>query len=225
MTQTKVLIIEDDPSLTLGLMDNLEIEGYDVKSATDGDKGIRKAFDWNPDLIILDVMMPRKNGYEVLEELRLKGLTVPIIMLTAKAEEDDVVRGLRLGADDYVTKPFRLRELLARVNNFIKRFESKQESLSFHNFELNLHGRYLLKNGHKVPLQPKEFSLLELFLKKPGKAFSRDEIMDEVWGEVTVSTRSVDRCVTTLRSKIEPQPQKPRFIHTIRDYGYRFEEL
>jgi DNA-binding response OmpR family regulator len=226
MSGEKILLVEDDTALLLGLMDNFEAEGYDVKTARDGKSALTKARSWQPDLIILDVMMPEKSGYEVLAELRQEGSKTPIILLTAKSEEDDVVRGLRLGADDYITKPFSLRELLARVENFIKRFvTTSQDSLFFADFELDMSARRLLKSGSEIILQPKEFNLLLLFLQKPGKALSRDEIMDEVWEGVIVSTRSVDRCVTTLRSKIEKTPSKPKFIHTIRDFGYRFEDL
>jgi DNA-binding response OmpR family regulator len=213
MAGESILIIEDDPTLLRGLKDNFDSRGYRVRTATDGEAGLDAALSGHPDLVLLDIMLPKMNGYEVCRAVRERGLDVPIIMLTAKGQEEDIVLGLNLGADDYVTKPFRIRELLARVHAFLRRRQIE-----------DLAGRKLFQNGVEVPLTSKEFRLLEHFVTRRGRALTRDEILDAVWGNsVIVTPRSVDRCVTTLRGKIEPDPHHPRYIHTIRDIGYRFE--
>jgi DNA-binding response OmpR family regulator len=221
----KLLIVEDDPSIMRGLKDNFLSEGFDVLVASDGDTGLELALDEAVDLILLDIMLPGLNGYEVCKSVRMEKKDVPIIMLTAKGREEDVVRGLELGADDYVTKPFSIRELIMRVRNFLRLYQSgDQEVFRFGNCELNLASHCFLKNGSEVDLTSKEFRMLAYFLQKTGRALTRDQILNAVWGnQILVTSRSVDRCVTTLRSKIEPIPAKPTFIKTIRDVGYRFE--
>lgn len=225
MSSETVLIIEDDPTMLRGLKDNFEFKGYRTQTAADGEEGLAAAFREKPDLIILDVMLPKMNGFEICQQIRGAGLDMPIIMLTAKGQEEDVVRGLNLGADDYVTKPFSINELLARVNAFLRRCRAAEEKVCrFGECELNLVSARLFRSGEEVALTPKEYKLLRYFVSRAGRALTRDDIMDAVWGrDVLVTSRSVDRCVTTLRSKIEPVPGRPRFIRTIRDVGYRFE--
>ncbi len=221
----RVLIIEDDPTMLRGLKDNFQSQGYTVQTAEDGDAGLKRALEAPPDLILLDIMLPKLNGYEICRRIRQQGLEMPILMLTAKGQEEDIVRGLELGADDYVTKPFSIRELLARVKAFLRRREVELSDIHrFGECELDLVSHRLLRSGAEVPLTTKEFRLLEYFLRRPGRALTRNEILNAVWGHgVIVTTRSVDRCVTTLRSKIEPDPHRPLYIQTIRDIGYRFE--
>jgi DNA-binding response OmpR family regulator len=225
MPNETILIIEDDPTMLRGLKDNFEYEGYRVAIAADGEKGLEAALSVKPDLIILDIMLPKVNGYEICRLVRKEGLDVPIIMLTAKGQEQDIILGLNLGADDYVTKPFSIKQLLARANAFLRR--SRQSVATVHQFgrfALDLASRRLTLNGREIPLTPKEFGLLELFLRRQGRALTRDEIIKNVWGyDVFVTSRSVDRCVNTLRTKIEPDPAAPRFIQTVRPVGYRFE--
>jgi len=225
MAGEKVLIIEDDPTLLRVLKDNFEFKGHVVETAADGRKGLEAALDGKPDLMILDIMLPEINGYEVCRLVREEGLEMPIIMLTAKGEESDVVLGLNLGCDDYVTKPFSIKELLARANAFLRRRrEREQEVYRFGEFELDASSHRLSKKGKEIELTPKEFGLLELFVRRTGSAVTRDEILKRVWGYgVVVTSRSVDRCVNTLRGKIEEEPGNPRFIKTIREIGYRFE--
>ena len=225
MADETILIVEDDPTMLRGLADNFRFEGYDVATASDGQDGLKQALAGKADLIVLDIMLPKVNGYEICRQVRQRGLDVPIIMLTAKGQESDVVLGLNLGADDYVTKPFSIRELLARANAFLRRRRSGQpDSLNFGDCVLDLSAHRLTRAGAEVPLTPKELSLLELLATHPGRAMTRDEILRLVWGrDVFVTRRSVDRCVTTLRKKIEPDPANPDFIHTVREIGYRFE--
>ena len=224
MNARTILIIEDDPVLLRGLKDNFEAQGYLVRTAKDGQKGLDALLTAPPDLLLLDLMLPKVNGYEICQTARSRKLDMPIIMLTAKGQEDDIVRGLELGADDYVTKPFSIRELLARVKAFLRRQGPEGTSHEFGDCRLDLDAHKLFKQGKEVELTAKEFRLLEFFVKRAGRALTRDSILEAVWGdEVIVTDRSVDRCVTTLRAKIEPDPREPRFIHTIRDIGYRFE--
>lgn len=222
----KVLIIEDDPAMLRGLKDNFQARGYLVETAQDGQAGLDAALNSAPDLIVLDIMLPKLNGYEVCREIRRHELNMPILMLTAKGEEEDIVRGLDLGADDYVTKPFSVRELLARAKAFLRR-RRETTPADVHRFGdclLELASHKLFRDGTEVPLTTKEFRLLEYFVRRQGRALTRNDILNAVWGHsVIVTARSVDRCVTTLRAKIEPCPQRPTYIHTIRDIGYRFE--
>jgi DNA-binding response OmpR family regulator len=219
-----VLIIEDDPALLRGLKDNFAAQGYEVRTANDGQRGMDALLKEPPDLLLLDLMLPKVNGYEICRIARARHLDMPIIMLTAKGQEDDIVRGLELGADDYVTKPFSIRELLARVKAFLRRRGPDGDAVEFGDFRLDRAAHKLFKQGVEVVLTSKEFRLLEFFLQRSGRALTRDSILDAVWGnEVIVTDRSVDRCVTTLRSKVESDTHNPVFIQTIRDIGYRFE--
>jgi DNA-binding response OmpR family regulator len=224
MSET-VLIVEDDAALLRGLKDNFVFAGYQVFAAEDGEKGLRSVLDDKPDLIILDIMLPKINGYEICRRIRKEGLTMPIIMLTAKGQESDIVLGLNLGADDYVTKPFSIKELLARAEAFLRRQRQAQPRvIRFGECELQTESRKLMRAGKEIELSPKEYDLLFYFVSRIGRALTRDDILRTVWGYgVYVTQRSVDRCVTTLRSKIEPDPTAPVFIHTVREIGYRFE--
>jgi DNA-binding response OmpR family regulator len=225
MSAKSILIIEDDPVLLRGLKDNFEAQGYLVRTARDGQKGMDALLTAPPDLLLLDLMLPKVNGYEICQAARSRQLDLPIIMLTAKGQEDDIVRGLELGADDYVTKPFSIRELIARVKAFLRRQGPETACYEFGDCRLDLTAHKLFKDGAEVELTAKEFRLLEFFVKRAGRALTRDSILEAVWGdEVIVTDRSVDRCVTTLRSKLEPDSRNPHFIQTIRDIGYRFED-
>jgi len=225
MPNETVVIIEDDPALLRGLRDNFEFEGYCVRTAADGEAGLEAALAAGVDLIVLDIMLPKVNGYEICRLLRADGLDTPIVMLTAKGQESDVVLGLNLGADDYVTKPFSIKELLARVNAFLRRRRrTQQETFRFGDCELNSSARKLFRGGEEVQLTPKEYGLLAYFVQQAGRALTRDQILKNVWGyDVFVTRRSVDRCVTVLRKKVEPDPARPTFIRTVREVGYRFE--
>ena len=224
MSDETILIIEDDPAMLRGLKDNFAFKGYRVLTAADGEAGLRAALDAKPDLILPDIMLPKINGYEICRLIRAVGLDMPVIMLTAKGQEQDIILGLNLGADDYVTKPFNIRELLARANAFLRR-RRKTESRGFRfgDFTLDMNSRQLFREGKEIALTPKEFGLLALFAGRAGCALTRDEILRNVWGrDLIVTARSVDRCVNTLRGKIERDPDAPVFIKTIRDLGYRF---
>jgi DNA-binding response OmpR family regulator len=220
-----VLIIEDDPTMLRALRDNFEFAGYDVVTASDGKQGLGAALAGDADLIILDIMLPNVNGYEICRQVRRRGIDVPLIMLTAKGQVSEIVLGLNLGADDYVTKPFSIDELIARANAFLRRRRHDQsETHRFGECELDLASHRLLRSGAEVALTPREFALLAYFVKRAGRALTREDILSAVWGHgVFVTSRSVDRCVTTLRGKIEPDARHPTFIQTIRDIGYRFE--
>jgi two-component system alkaline phosphatase synthesis response regulator PhoP len=215
-----ILIVEDEPALVRGLKDAFTSRGFDVLTAQDGATGLDLALSANPDLILLDIMLPRINGYELCRMVREQGLEMPILMLTAKGQEEDIILGLNLGADDYIGKPLRLAELIARVNAFLRRGRARQaEVFHFGPFELNLAAHKLFRAGQEVELTPREFRLLEYLVSRRGCALARNNILNAVWGySIAVTPRSIDRCVATLRSKIEPS-----YIQTIRDIGYRFD--
>lgn len=220
-----LLIIEDDAAMLRGLKDNFEQQGYTVLTADDGEKGLEAALETKPDLIVLDIMLPKVNGYEICRLVRAEKLTMPIIMLTAKGEESDVVLGLNLGADDYITKPFSIKELLARVNAFLRRKRQGETKVYvFGEFTLDLAACLLMRDGKPVKLTPKEYRMLCYLLENPGRVLTRDALLNHVWGyNCFVTPRSVDRCITTLRNKIEPSPQVPCYVLTVRDFGYKFE--
>lgn len=219
-----VLIIEDDPTMLRGLKDNFEFEGYRVHTATDGDIGLKRALELQPDLIVLDLMLPKINGYEVCRFLRDEKSEVPILMLTAKAQESDIVLGLKLGADDYVKKPFSIKEVLARAEALLRRRTKKAgQVFAFGDCKLDVEARSLTRGGKPVELSPKEFELLHFLCTHAGQACSRDLIMTNVWGyDSAVTPRSIDRFIVALRNKVEPDPAHPRFITTVREFGYRF---
>jgi DNA-binding response OmpR family regulator len=221
-----ILIIEDDAAILRGLTDYFRKSGFGVRTATDGAQGLLSARNGDADLILLDVMLPKLNGFEICRAIRAEGRDLPIVMLTAKGQEDDIVRGLEVGADDYVTKPFSVRELHARVQAFLRR-RGKGGSGAVQEFgdcRMDRTSHRLFKEDVEIVLTTKEYRLLEFFLERPGRALTRDMIINGVWGsDVIVTTRSVDRCITTLRGKIERDAHAPAHIQTIRDVGYRFE--
>jgi DNA-binding response OmpR family regulator len=216
-----MLIVEDDAAMLRGLKDTFTSRGWEVLTAADGQSGLDASLSWNPEVILLDLMLPHVNGYEICRAVRERGLEMPILMLTAKGQEEDIVLGLNLGADDYITKPFRRNELIARVNAFLRRSKAKQSaSYRFGDYELNLTAHKLFRGGQELELTAKEFALLSYLVSRRGCALARNDILNAVWGNsVMVTGRSVDRCVATLRAKLD----QPDFIQTIRDIGYRFE--
>lgn len=225
MTGLSVLIVEDDSTMARALKDNFEADGYHVTTLGDGAAGLATALSRPPDLLLLDIMLPKTNGYEICRAVRSRKMDVPIIMLTAQGQESDIIRGLELGADDYITKPFSVRELLARAKALLRRHRAGVSNVSeFGDCRLDLVAHKFFRSGREVILTSKEFRLLTFFAQRAGRAVTRDQILDAVWGtDITVNDRSVDRCVTTLRAKIEPDPHHPTCIRTIRDIGYRFD--
>jgi DNA-binding response OmpR family regulator len=225
MNGSRILIIEDDPTLLRGLSDTFTARGCQVLAAADGEAGLKLALSAQPDLVLLDIMLPNVNGYEICRAMREHSLDTPVIMLTAKDQEQDVVLGLNLGADDYVVKPFRRQELLARVNALLRRRNAVRQSVCrFGPYQLDLEAHRLFRDGREVELTAREFRLLDYFARNSGRALTRDDILNAVWGnDVFVTPRSIDRCVTTLRAKIEPDPRHPVYVETVRDVGYRFE--
>jgi len=221
----RILIVEDDPAMLRGLKDTFISKGWEVLTAADGQSGLDASLSADPDVILLDLMLPHVNGYEICRAVRERGLEMPILMLTAKGQEEDIVLGLNLGADDYITKPFRRNELIARINAFLRRSKAKQSAIyRFGDFELNLTAHKLFRGGQEVEMTTKEFALLSYLVARRGCALARNDILNAVWGNsVIVTGRSVDRCIATLRSKVEKDPHQPVFIQTIRDIGYRFE--
>jgi len=222
----KILIVEDEPNMVAGLRDNFEFEGYKVITAGDGVEGLQKALDESPDLVVLDVMMPRMSGLEVCKQLRAKRATLPIIMLTARGQEVDKVVGLELGADDYVTKPFSIRELLARVKAILRRASSgpkNQEHHSFADIEVDLRRCRVVKSGKLLDVSSKEFELLKYFISHSGETLSRDRLLEDVWGyDNFPTTRTVDTHLVRLRQKLEPDPEQPQYFLTVHGTGYRF---
>jgi len=225
----KILIVEDEPGILVSLRDEFESEGYTVCTAESGDKALEMAKEQNPDLIILDIMLPVLNGYEVCKRLRMEGDTTPIIMLTVKDKEVDKVLGLELGADDYVTKPFSLRELTARVKAVIRRAEERTKQLanySFGKIALDFKKYEATKKGKKLELTPLEFQMLKLLIEKKGQVVSRDDFLDHIWGEenVSVSFRTIDSHIANIRKKIEDDPSRPKHILSLRSVGYKFAD-
>ena len=222
--KARVLIVEDDSSLLFGLKKNLQFEGYEVLTASDGEAGLGLAVDERPDLIILDVMLPRMNGFEVCEVLRSNKVETPVIFLTAKALESDKVTGLTLGGDDYMTKPFSVAELLARIQTVLRRVNASEgEKLTIGPIELDLSGRSVLLEGKEVNLTTKEFELLCFMARNIGKVLPRERILQKVWGYNYYGTaRTIDNFINRLRQKIEENPLEPRFLLTVRGVGYKF---
>jgi two-component system alkaline phosphatase synthesis response regulator PhoP len=221
----RILVIDDEPAMVRGLEDNLRFEGYQTLSAANGADGLALALREGPDLVILDIMMPRMSGWDVLRELRRKGSDVAVIMLTARGEEVDRVLGLELGADDYVTKPFSLRELLARVRAVLRRPGPRQRIAEFAFGDVRVHFRagQVFRAGREVRVTRKELELLRYFVEHPGEVVTRDRLLDEVWGyERFPTTRTVDTHVLRLRQKLEPDPEQPVHFLTVHGQGYRF---
>lgn len=219
-----VLIVEDSASMLRGLHDNFKSQGYKVLTASDGEVGLKLALEAGADLILLDVMLPKVNGYEICQFVRQEGIETPVLLLTAKDEESDIVLGLKLGADDYVTKPFSIRELLARCEALLRRGGGGGvATYQFGDCRLDVESRTFERGGEVIILSPREFALLQYFVEHDGRALSRDAIMNAVWGyDSAVTPRSIDRFVTTLRSKVEQNPKSPQHILTVREFGYKF---
>jgi DNA-binding response OmpR family regulator len=224
----KILIIEDEPNMVLGLKDSCEYEGYDVSVARDGKEGLEKASTEKPDIILLDVMLPLMSGMDVCRTLRTQGIEIPILMLTARNQEIDKVVGLELGADDYVTKPFSIMELLARIRAHLRR-AAKQvaeiETFTFGDVELSFKKYAARKAGQELELSPREFEILRYLIRRRSEIVTRDQLLDEVWGyESSPVTRTVDNHIARLRQKIEQDPSNPQYIVTVHGLGYRFVE-
>lgn len=224
--RTRILIVEDEPAMVAGLRDNFEYEGYDVISAGDGVQGLERALAEHPDLVVLDVMMPRMSGLDVCKQLKAKRPSMPIIMLTARGQEIDKVVGLELGADDYVTKPFSIRELMARVKAVLRRVapqSARPEVYRFGDVEVNIRSNEVRRAGEPVELSAKEFALLAYFAAHPAETLSRDRLLDAVWGyENYPNTRTVDTHILHLRQKLESNPEEPRLFLTVHGSGYKF---
>ena len=223
---TRILIVEDEPNMVAGLRDNFEYEGYEVLTASDGAEGLGRALNDAPDLVVLDVMMPKMSGLDVCKQLKAKRPSIPVIMLTARGQEVDKVVGLELGADDYVTKPFSIRELLARIKAVLRRSHvvpKEQERYAFGDVEVNLRTCQVARAGKPVEFSTKEFDLLKYFLCHAGEALSRERLLEEVWGYNRFpTTRTVDAHIVHLRQKLEAKPEEPRFILTLHGVGYKF---
>lgn len=222
----KILIVEDDKAILMGLKDDLEFEGYKVYIALNGKEGLKKAMAQKFQLIILDILLPELNGFEVCRKLREAGKDTPILMITAaKTEEMDKVLGLELGADDYVTKPVGSRELVARVKAILRRAGKKEkigEIYKFGDISVNFKSHEVLKAGEKLHLTALEFKLLKLFIEHKGEVLTRDSMLDETWDDVIVSPRTIDPHIVHLRKKIEKNPTNPEYIVGIRGVGYKF---
>ena len=224
---SRVLVIEDDRAIALGLRLNLRKEGHEVELVHDGDEGLRRALDPAVDLIVLDVMLPGRNGFELLKELRQRGSDASVLMLTAKTLEGDKILGLRLGADDYLAKPFGLGELLARVAALLRRRPQRETSAAqkFGELEIDLAAPSVKRAGAPVELTAQEHKLLKLFVESQGKVLSREEILARCWGDEYEGTpRTVDNFVRALRVKLEADPETPRHLVTVRGLGYRFDK-
>lgn len=225
----KILVIEDDISILRGLKDNLEFEGYAVLTETNGEKGFKLAHEKNPDLVLLDIMLPGMNGYEICRKLKNEKPELPIIMITARGSEIDKVSGLDIGADDYVTKPFSIPELLARLRAVIRRIPAGiviPDEYCFGNIKLDFKKYRAFRDNQEIKLSSKEFSIMEYFIRHEGEAVHRNDLLNEVWGyEALPTTRTIDNFILDLRKKLEENPSKPRYIESVRDIGYRFNSL
>jgi two-component system alkaline phosphatase synthesis response regulator PhoP len=222
----KILIIEDEPDMVMGLRDNLSYEGYEVASAADGEAGLSLALQESPDLILLDLMLPGKDGYQVCRELRSKGCEAPVIMLTAKSQEVDKVLGLELGADDYITKPFSIREVLARIKAVLRRQGArpkKIESYEFGDVKVDFRKGIAVKAGKEIELSHYENEILRLLVANKDEPVSRNRLLDEVWGyDLFPTTRTIDNHVVKLRQKIEDDAHNPEHVVTVHGIGYKF---
>jgi DNA-binding response OmpR family regulator len=223
----KILIVEDDKNIMTGLVDNLELEGYKTVIARDGKEALRQAKDKGPDLIILDIMLPKLNGFEVCKELKIQGIKAPIIILSAMAQEADKILGLELGADDYITKPFSPRELVVRVKAVLRRIENAQkaeEAYEFDGIKIDFNKYLIYKDGKEINLTAAEQKILKLLVASRGEAVSRHTILAQIWTSEDVTTRTVDTHIWSLRDKIEKDPSAPEHIITVHRVGYKFVE-
>ena len=221
----RILIVEDEPAISFGLQVDLETEDYEVELVEDGEAGLRRGREGAFDLIVLDVMLPKKDGFDVCRELRRGGVSTPILLLTAKSQEAEKVMGLDLGADDYVTKPFSPKELRARIRALLRRgVEEKRDRHRFNDVEVDFTRGEVRRSGEVVEMTPLEFKLLAAFVKNRGRVLSRDRLLDLVWGADTyVTERVIDNYIVTLRKKLEPEPAAPRFFVNVIGQGYRFD--
>ena len=222
---SRILIVEDEPDIVMGLEDDLSLEGHQVEVVGDGESAARRGREQGWDLILLDVMLPRRDGFEVCRELRRAGVRTPIILLTAKSQEAEKILGLELGADDYVTKPFSPRELRARIRAVLRRFAPVDgEKYRFGDVEVDFPRAELRRQGTAVDLTPIEFRLLAALIRSRGRLLSRDQLLNAAWDRDThVTDRAVDAHVVNLRRKIEPTPEQPKFLVSVRGMGYRFD--
>ena len=220
---SRILVVEDEADIALGLEDDLTVEGHQVEVARDGEAGCRLGRDRGWDLILLDVMLPKKDGFDVCRELRRSGVHTPIILLTAKAQEAEKVMGLELGADDYVTKPFSPRELRARIKAVLRRFATP-DTYRFGDVEVDFARAEVRREGAAVDVTPIEFKLLAAFIQRRGRVLSRDQLLTAAWDrDIHVTDRAVDAHIVNLRRKIEPQPAEPKYLLSVRGLGYRFD--
>ena len=221
----RILIVDDEPSIVLAVRDELVFEGFDVESAGDGPTGLQKARDWHPDVLLLDLMLPGMNGFEVCRHVRAAMPEVWIIMLTVRGQEVDRVMGLELGADDYVTKPFSLRELVARIKVGLRRRQPQQASWhEFGDIQIDLSAHRVLRGGAEVVLTPKEFEILKLLIERAGQVVTRTEFCDRIWGaDVFVTPRVIDTHVASLRKKLCDDPRASTSIHSLRGVGYKLD--
>jgi DNA-binding response OmpR family regulator len=224
-----ILVIEDDISILRGLKDNLEFEGYTVLTETNGEKGLKLALEKKPELILLDIMLPGMNGYEICRKLKKEKPKLPIIMITARGSEIDKVSGLDTGADDYVTKPFSIPELMARIRAVIRRTVADPDipdEYCFGNVKLDFKKYKAFRGNQEIKLSSKEFAMMEYFIRHEGEAVHRHDLLNEVWGyEAIPTTRTIDNFILDLRKKLEENPSKPKYIESVRDIGYRFNSL
>ncbi len=222
---TRILVVEDEVHIAMALEDDLKKEGYEVEIVGDGNTACRRAREQAFDLILLDVMLPRKDGFEVCRELRRARMRAAILILTAKTQEAEKVLGLELGADDYVTKPYSPRELRARIKALLRRAAGElPEVYRFGDTEVDFARYEVRRASRRIEVTPTEFKLLTAFVRHPGRVLTRDQLLDEVWGHgVFVTDRVVDNQITNLRKKIEPVPSKPRYLFNVRGVGYRFD--
>ena len=221
---SKILIVEDDPDILLPLQDDLALEGYQVEGVGDGETALRRLDEDRFDLLLLDVMLPGVDGFEVCRRLRQGGSRLPIVLLTAKAQEAEVVLGLEQGADDYITKPFSPRVLRARLRAVLRRTDETPPQVQFDDLEVDFERVELRRGGVAVALTPIEFKLLGTFVRNPGRVLNRQQLLDRVWGEATfITERVVDTHIANLRKKIEPEPKRPRYVVSVLGVGYRFE--
>ena len=225
----KILLVEDEPGIVLTLTDRLTSEGYDVTSEEEGLAGSRRALQESFDLIILDIMLPNKSGLDICQDIRKKDITTPVLMLTARGQVVDKVVGLKLGADDYLTKPFEVPELLARIEALLRRTTMNEQSAfrtdsyQFGEVKVDFRGAEVQRDGAMLDLSAKEFQLLQYFIEHKGATLSRDELLNEVWGyDALPSTRTIDVHVAWLRQKLEPNPRRPQYILTVHGLGYKF---
>jgi DNA-binding response OmpR family regulator len=221
----RILVVEDEPGIALGLEEDLTLEGYGVEVVADGDTAVLRAREGRFDLILLDVMLPRKDGFQVCRELRRSGVNTPLILLTARAQEAEKVLGLQLGADDYVTKPFSPLELRARIEAVLRRASgvAAPDTYTFGDVGVDFARCEVRRGGKAVEITPVEFKLLAAFIRHRGRVLSRQQLMDQVWTDTVCGDRVVDTHVSNLRKKIEPDPSEPRYVMSIRGMGYRFD--